>query len=451
MNIFKRLFSGVMLSGSILVSSTGAFPQAPSDPPPTASDRLLSDIKSYRESQSPAEKLVAQTTPRAAAANEVGTNTTPQSEGQANTQGTRTDEDPEAAAEVVLARINRKDKLVNDALEKLEAALKRQRPAYNTGVEADTAKAMLAVVQPLSKQNSEILAAYRDMFQHAKSRDEDAKTLPKFCEAAARQYERWGEECKDPEVRKNYQAVADLWRARASDVLDQIKEVLSDYSESTERFLAEYDTFLKRLIVTLQKYPPTTLNLRTRGSILERLKEHVQQLDRLSESIGKWKDVARKQSKHSAASTPGNNTNPPATGGSATVMASATPAQNAYQKEVDEFIKRHAKRLCNITASDLPAIRSEWGSGPIPYYVEADIREGIFRPDGYFRPHAMVVDGIRDVYVREKSYPGITVDRAPFGLVFFHPQVDIDAALRNKAARAFGESKVIAARSTSRR
>lgn len=329
----------------------------------------------------------------------------------------------EDAVNRISEQIARKEDLVGRAQERLDAALKRQEPAYSTVAEADTAAAMLAVVEPLLTRNAALLAGYRELFQIRQGLREDLKSLPQHCEELARQYEAWAGECPIADVKKNYQAMADVWRARAAEAVDQAKEVLSEYDPETERFLEHWGLFLSRMKTSLERYPPIKLNKLMRLRVLEDLKAHVRALDGVSRSVQKWRDVSREQSRGAGPAAAARPEPGPRAEG-----PTPTAAAPAYRRSADDFLARNSWRLRDTTPGDLPRLRAEYGlnaASGVPYYSASGLAAGDVQIRGHV--HANYKMGREGVYLVEKTSPGLEASRAPADFVILRTTADLAA------------------------
>jgi hypothetical protein len=204
-------------------------------------------------------------------------------------------EPAEAAANNALAVVARREEAWNAAWGRLDQALKLQDKNYDLLAEAETAEAFLGAVRPLRDANLEIHKTYRELFRINSQLANDLGKLPLYCEEAAKLYDGWAGESSIPSIRENYKALAQVWRARATVFRKRKAEVATEYDPATDRFLEEWGLLLARMVTSLENYPPIKLNSEMRHQVLEQLKQHVRQLDQLSDGIRRWRDAALKQ------------------------------------------------------------------------------------------------------------------------------------------------------------
>jgi hypothetical protein len=296
---------------------------------------------------------------------------------------------------------------------------------------------MLAVVTHLHAKNAAILAGYREVFQVRRELKSDLEALPEHCSRLASQYEHWGLLCSIPTLKTNYRAVADLFKARASESVADAKDILAGYDPATEQFLAQWSLFLERLKTSLEKYPPRRLDQALRAQVLDDLKRHVAALDDLSNSIRKWSDVSRSQAAGgrdpaprpapepvrddsggaSPASRPRAERPAPRAAQAAPVVRRAAtrvqepavvdPAAARCEAELGGLLASRSRRLNSIAQVDLPALLTQYGlgDGRLPFYSERGIRDGEARPAGY--AHVSYKMGRPGLFIYEEVPPGI--------------------------------------------
>jgi hypothetical protein len=300
----------------------------------------------------------------------------------------------EDRANQALAVIARRQDEINLAHERLKAALERQVGVpYSTITEAETASAALELVSRLGERNAEILMRYRELFKLSREQAEALVNLKPYCEAAAAEYDGFAAEETVPAFKHGYEATAELWRARASQTIERSKEVISEYDEGTETYLVRADLFLARLRKTLEGYPPVRLDQSMRRLVMEQIKVHIADMDKLADALKKWRDRADEQSiaPDAAKDAPdGAIPQPSAVGPAPLEPAPPAPALNPeeeFRREVENVL-RQAQPLSAITATDLPRLAGAYGLGPVeavPYYSATRLRAGDLHPLGTLR------------------------------------------------------------------
>jgi hypothetical protein len=184
-----------------------------------------------------------------------------------------------------------------------------------------------------------------------------------------------------------------------------------------------------------------------RQLVLEQLKAHIADMDRLGDALEQWRDRAVEQSLGADAAMGGGGgsrrrpTLGPAPFEPARPAARVNPEEEDFRRSVEGFLATNALRLSAITRENRPSLATWYGltrAGAIPYYSEAGIRAGDTRPVGQVRlGHT---DELGRVYLVEKTTPGIAAERAPADLIILRPTADLvrleQDARRLAAARA---------------
>jgi hypothetical protein len=361
-------------------------------------------------------------------------------------QGAVPAEPAEEAVRRVSEAIERKQDLLAQAQERLDAALGAQGPSYSTPAEAQTAQAMLELATLLHAKNAATLAGYRDVFRLRRELKGDFEALPEHCGRLATQYERWADECPISSLKLNYQALADLYKARATESASDAKELLADYDPKTEEFLAEWSLFLGRLKTSLEQYPARRLDQALRTQVLGDLARHVAALDDLSASIRKWSDVSRAQASGGRAprtpadpgrgdggsypgpgprdGRPSPHAEPPVAAVRQAALrvqgpAGAGPDIDRLEDAVLESLASRSRRLNSIAPADVPALAARYGSvdGRIPFYSLRALHDG--DADVIPAGHAFVTCTAmrRVVMVYEEAPPGIPASSVPGDLI----------------------------------
>ena len=198
------------------------------------------------------------------------------------------------------------DKLVNSisqveiewrqAGERLDAAMTAQMKHFNLFSEAETSAAMKAYAIKLKASGEDLLKAYADLTR----RNIDLKGMltrgPAYLQEVAATYEQYANEETFDDIKQQYFDLRDIWLARAKIFEKRSNEIDDHYDKDFIPYLRGWNRFLDRLIPTLDyTFPFDRANEEAYTRFARQLTEHMNRLNKLTDSIGKWRAKALEQ------------------------------------------------------------------------------------------------------------------------------------------------------------